>query len=183
MEFFQGIPLFKLVVERKVTSENFAKHIFRQICSGIEHLHHLGIAHQDIKLENIMVDKELSVKIIDLGSSTRIHPEFVDSVTGSGVYKAPEVMSSSFHDGFLSDIFAAGVVLFCLVNGFFPFTKASKEDRFWALLQSGKHDEYWKALGNHRLSKSFKELVLSMLSPDPKKRPNFKEVLNHKWFI
>ena len=94
---------------------------------AIKNLHGLGLAHRDIKAENFVFDQRGKVKMIDLG--------FTDKLTGSGqglmtglkgtpVYAAPEVAeqgSQSKYFGAEVDMFAFGVLIFCLVAKDYPF--------------------------------------------------------------
>ena len=49
---------------------------------------------------------------------------------------APEIKEGKKYDGNKADIFSAGVILFVIVVGLFPFNEASKDDFFWNLLQT-----------------------------------------------
>lgn len=74
MEFVGGSSLhsyLKSHMNRRLP-ENEARRIFRQMLSAIKYCHNLCITHRDIKLENILLDDNLNVKIIDFGFSTRI---------------------------------------------------------------------------------------------------------------
>lgn len=60
-------------------SENEAKKIFKQLLEALIHFHARGIAHRDIKLDNILVSEdpithEVTPKFIDFGLSTVIFP-------------------------------------------------------------------------------------------------------------
>lgn len=74
MEFVGGGSLhsyLKSHANRRLP-ENEARRIFRQMLGAIKYCHSLCITHRDIKLENILLDDNLNVKIIDFGFSTRI---------------------------------------------------------------------------------------------------------------
>ena len=59
--------LFDVVKKSGGLGENKAKYIMKQIFSVLSKLHEEGIAHRDIKLENVMVDEKMNIKIIDFG--------------------------------------------------------------------------------------------------------------------
>ena len=48
-------------------SEAECKPLFKQMLSGIEHMHKKGFAHRDLKFENILLDENMNVKIVDFG--------------------------------------------------------------------------------------------------------------------
>jgi serine/threonine protein kinase len=50
-------------------TEPVARHIFKQIIDAVMFLHNLGIAHRDIKDENILINENLNIKLIDFGSA------------------------------------------------------------------------------------------------------------------
>ena len=54
--------------------ERVCRAIFHQLLKAVFHLHSWGLAHRDLKLENIMLDNELNVKLADFG--------FTKSITG-----------------------------------------------------------------------------------------------------
>ena len=70
MELCTGGDLLHYVRRRQKLDENYAKVFFRQIIYGLGYLHRQGIVHQDIKLENILIDNLGVVKICDFGVST-----------------------------------------------------------------------------------------------------------------
>ena len=72
MEYATNGELFEYIVEREtgMLPESEASSIFMQLLSGVEYLHHNGICHRDLKLENILLDKDNNVKIADFGLSS-----------------------------------------------------------------------------------------------------------------
>ena len=58
--------LFSVVMSGKMTRPEIYC-VFRQICDGVEYLHSLGLAHRDLKLENVLLDERCRVKLGDFG--------------------------------------------------------------------------------------------------------------------
>ena len=61
--------LFAIVMTGKMSKEEIAC-CFKQIMSGVQYLHELGLAHRDLKLDNCCVNEDGIVKIIDFGCAT-----------------------------------------------------------------------------------------------------------------
>lgn len=94
----------------------------------------LQISHRDLKLENILVDSDLKIKIADFGYATFHKGNWLSSFKGTHTYMAPEIKESKVYCGEKIDIFSAGVILFIIIRGIFPFKEARKEESFYNLL-------------------------------------------------
>ena len=68
-----------------------------------------------MKLENILIDSNLTFKLIDLGLSASGNLREVTGAVGSPSYVAPEVLEEFVYDGTKVDIFSMGVLLFIIV--------------------------------------------------------------------
>ncbi|RKP23981.1 kinase-like domain-containing protein [Syncephalis pseudoplumigaleata] len=82
--------------------EEVAKHIFRLILEGVQHMHHRNMVHRDIKPENILIQdfrRLPSVVVADLGLACTVRPPTyaIDSWAGTMAYMAPEVMRAHPH--------------------------------------------------------------------------------------
>ena len=101
MDFVDGTEIFDSISELGVYSEQNAQEIFKQIMSGIEYLHSLGICHRDIKPSNILVTKDNEVKIIDFNVARNRkegESEFkMMTKTGTLAYCAPEIFTSTYY--------------------------------------------------------------------------------------
>jgi serine/threonine protein kinase len=69
MEYAGGGDLLQYVKKRRRLDEFEARRIFKQIVYGVAHCHCRSVLHRDIKLDNILLDKEGDVKICDFGVS------------------------------------------------------------------------------------------------------------------
>jgi hypothetical protein len=105
---------------------------------GVNYCHIAGVAHRDLKLENVLLNAEGKLKLIDFGLS-HVYPVnrstgFVDrskplrDVCGSKSYAAPEVLAAKGYDGFAADMWSLGVCLFAMLSGFFPLDEATEQD-------------------------------------------------------
>ena len=107
-----------------------SKVIFKKMINGLDFIHSKGIAHRDIKLDNIMVvtDKithEPIPKFIDFGLSSIFYQNMKRrEKVGSIAFMSPEIVSNRPHDK-MTDIWSMGVMLYILLTGRFPFVNQS----------------------------------------------------------
>jgi len=102
--------------------------------TAIDYMNSKKVSHRDLKLENILVDRDLNLKIADFGYASFQKTEQLSSYRGTFTYMAPEIKEGKTYSGLKVDIFSAGVILFILIKGIFPFKEARKEEFFYNLL-------------------------------------------------
>ena len=92
----------------------------KEILETLAFLHQKGIAHGDIKPENIGFDQFMHAKLIDFGLCTEAnsHQQFI---SGTPLYIAPEIVNQQSTDYSKADIWAFGVTLHFIVTGEYPF--------------------------------------------------------------
>ena len=66
-----GIQLHSMLLKYKVFNEFNAKIIFRQILAAVAYMHCLNFAHRDLKLSNVLVDRENNVKLVNFGQAIK----------------------------------------------------------------------------------------------------------------
>lgn len=120
LEFCSRGELFDLVSRAGYFSENTARFYFSQITETVDYLHQNGVAHRDIKAENLLLDDNLDIKFIDFAFACDARVSLVGA-KGTPGYLAPETQKKEAICPQALDIFAMGVVLFIMVRGLPPF--------------------------------------------------------------
>ncbi|KAJ7716235.1 Pkinase-domain-containing protein [Mycena maculata] len=137
MEFCPGGDLYA-AIKKGGMSPSEVECCFKQILSGVGYLHSQGVAHRDIKPENLFFDTVGHLKIGDYGASTvyrlpweaTIHMS--TGLCGSEPYIAPEQFLGKPYDARLVDIWACGIVYYCLHFQELPWRAAQQSDQLYA---------------------------------------------------
>ena len=180
--------LIDYIYEKKTGfGELKGKIIFYNIVQGVKLCHENNICHRDLKLDNILLDKNFCQKISDFGHSCINAPD-LDAICGTKEYNAPEVGIRPF-DGIKADVFSLGSMLMILVAGIRGFGYATKKDELYKNIMHKNYDKYWelvdpkvKSNGIEKLSEEFKDLYIQMIKYFPDERIESKNILNHPWF-
>lgn len=152
--------------------EDAGRFFLMQMAESMEYMHSRRVVHRDLKLENILIDEKLNLKIADFGFACYKSIDCLKSYRGTMTYMAPEIKEGKTYKGTQVDLFSMGVILFIIVQGIFPFKEARKEEYFYNLLLTGQIDTYFTKVNGHGLSDEFKSLILSFFSYDGDKRPS-----------
>ena len=191
MEYINGGNLFSFVKKRRKLSEKISKFLFKQIILGLQHIHSHNIVHRDVKLENILIDLNNTIKICDFGIGRVLSnpDDLLYDQCGTPMYMAPEILFSSQekgYKGFPVDIWSAGIALYIMLSGTLPFS-LKKEDSLndnnnkkknLALKQAIMYGQPKKI---EKISDKAKDLLHGLLNKDPNKRLTTEQILNHPW--
>ena len=124
--------------------EDAGRFFMHQMIDVLMYMQSKGVVHRDLKLENILIDDKLNLKIADFGFATYKKIDTLKSYRGTLTYMAPEIKQGKTYNGKEIDIFSAGVILFIIVVGTFPFREAKKGEYFYQLLLKGDYEKYWR---------------------------------------
>ncbi|KAM7404834.1 hypothetical protein PAMP_012145 [Pampus punctatissimus] len=126
MDYASRGELYDYIQEKRRLPETEARSIFRQITSAVHYCHKNGVVHRDLKLENILLDQDLNVKLADFGLSNHFQRgTLLQTYCGSPLYAAPEIVKGLPYQGPEVDCWALGVLLYALVYSSMPFDGAS----------------------------------------------------------
>ena len=187
--------LLKMMEEEdEMFSEKEAAIIFKQIITAISYCHNQGICHRDLKLENVLFltsQEDSPIKIIDFGLSQCVEKKkLVQIITGKNFgtmnmqspvgtphYVSPEVIKGNYNQK--CDIWSAGVILFVMLGGYFPFDGNTDNEVYKAISKKkfNFNNQEWKSISNDA-----KDLIKHMLC-DEDKRYSAEQVLKHPWLV
>lgn len=175
MECLDGGNLCSYVKSKRRLSEDESRRIFFQLVQALDVLHQSCIIHRDIKLENVLFDKNREIKLIDFGFST-VSPngKKLRVFCGTPSYMAPEIVRRTEYEGKPVDMWGLGVLLYALLCGCFPFRAKSYPDLYRRIARGTFTipDE---------LSSQVRDLLTQLLMVDPYARISASNVLKHPW--
>lgn len=174
----------------KCVDEEWAKKLCRQLMSAVAHIHGRGIAHRDIKLQNILIDstsdRSAQLKLIDFGYGSRYVGALpMKTKCGTPYTTAPEVIRECYDQR--CDVWSVGVVLFIMLCGRRPFeaidvggplTDAGKAAMITNILAGRFHFNH-KAWAN--VSRQGINFVKALLTQDYRYRMHSHEALESPW--
>ncbi|XP_022875151.1 CBL-interacting serine/threonine-protein kinase 7-like [Olea europaea var. sylvestris] len=178
MELAPGGELFAKLSRQRRFSESTARLYFHQLVSALIFCHQNGIAHRDIKPQNLLLDNKGSLKITDFGLSALPEQKkdgLIYTACGTPAYTAPEVVYRKGYDGSKADAWSCGVLLYVFLVGCIPF-----DDRNLATMYRAIHHRVYEF--PPWLSKPAKNVIFRLLDPNPKTRLSLEELIKLPWF-
>ncbi|BFG14120.1 hypothetical protein CerSpe_003940 [Prunus speciosa] len=161
-----------------VFSEPEAASVMAQLMLAVAHCHRLGVAHRDIKPDNILFDDRDRLRLADFGSAETFGDgETMSGLVGTPYYVAPELVAGREY-GEKVDVWSSGVVLYIMLAGFPPFYGETAAEIFEAVLRANLR---FPARVFNGVSASVKDLLRRMLCKDVSRRFSAEQVLRHPW--
>ncbi len=161
----------------KVTIEE-AVRIVKEIARGVAKAHAAGIAHRDLKPDNVMISNEGEVKVLDFGLAKPTEEKKVADdpeqatvtqegrIVGTPGYMSPEQATGRGID-VRTDVFSLGVILYELLTGTRPFKGETSMDQLIAT----SRDEYTPPSDlNPKVSAAIEKVVDRCLKKEPQER-------------
>lgn len=133
--------------------------------------HSKGIAHRDLKLENLLFDSNQNLKIADFGlCNTMKDGESLQTACGSPDYAAPEILMHEAYDGTKIDAWSSGVILYTMLYGELPFDGKNQSQMFQKVIAG----DFTFKESVADVSKDAKDLIRKLLDPNPSTRYSMK---------
>ena len=177
MEFCEKGELFDYIVEKERLCPEEASIFFYQIINGVEYIHKQGFVHRDLKPENLLLTKEKILKIIDFGLCHNFNgTKFLTTKCGSPSYAAPEILKGFPYDGFKTDIWCCGIILYAMLCGYLPFDGDDNQEIFQSIVDGDL--EFPNFLEDDSI-----DLLLRLLNPEPKERISIEEIKYHPFYL
>ncbi|XP_071452732.1 serine/threonine-protein kinase PLK4 [Hetaerina americana] len=162
-----------LKISNKIICEEDACHTIRQVVEGLLYLHSHNILHRDMTLANLLLTKDMQIKIADFGLATQLTRPDEKHLTMCGTpnYISPEVATRSSH-GLEADVWGLGCMLYTLLVGRPPFDTDAVKSTLTRVVM----DNYQRP---SNLSLEAMDLIDLLLKKNPKERIKLRNILEH----
>ncbi|KAH8598000.1 kinase domain-containing protein [Bisporella sp. PMI_857] len=188
MEFCAGGDLYTLVLSAGKLEVTEADCYFKQMMRGVEYMHEMGVAHRDLKPENLLLTPNGALKITDFGNGECFRMAWeadahkVTGLCGSAPYIAPEEYIDKEFDARAVDVWATGVIYMAMRTGRHLWRVARKdEDEFYERYLEGRRDEEGYAPIETLHRARCRNVIYSILDPNPGRRITASQVLKSEW--
>ena len=171
MPYYPGGQLLQHLGLINLSEEMIIKYLY-QISSALAYLNKNGIAHRDVKAENIVLDSKGNAILIDLGLAESSNIEHCSTFCGTSYYLAPEVIKGEEYDARKSDVWSLGILLYAMLTQSFPY-----DDENINIILSQMHSLPY--LIETQVQSKLSKLLFQMLSEDPSLRPFPSDIVDH----
>lgn len=181
MQYVNGGELFFHLSRERIFPEERTRFYGAEIISALGYLHSQSIIYRDLKLENLLLDKDGHIKIADFGLCKEdiTYGRTTKTFCGTPEYLAPEVLEDNDY-GRAVDWWGTGVVMYEMICGRLPFYNRDHDVLFTLILME-------EVKFPRMISDEAKSLLAGLLAKDPKKRlgggpGDVKEIQVHPFF-
>lgn len=178
VDFAGGGELFYKLSRRGRFTESIARRYFQQLVSALCFCHKNGVAHRDLKPQNLLLDADGNLKVSDFGLSAlpeQLQNGLLHTACGTPAYTAPEILGRIGYDGSKADAWSCGVILYVLLAGHLPFDDSNIPAMCKRIMRRDFQFPDW-------ISKPARYLIYQLLDPNPKTRIKLENVFGNAWF-
>ncbi|KAG7730849.1 hypothetical protein KL933_000644 [Ogataea haglerorum] len=210
MEFMPCGDLFTLIAMTNGLEVVECDCFFKQILNAITYLHSVGISHNDLKVENLLLTRKGQLKIIDFGTSAVFKTAWEDKVQfckgacGSERYVSPEqFVPDKSYDPRLADIWSLGIIYLVMLYGTYVWeiakrtdesyehfletraiydytTKSKSASKQFRLIRKGTFNQI-ESISKGPCASSRRYVLYNILNPDPKYRMRSYQIWQSEW--
>ncbi|XP_023035921.1 RAC serine/threonine-protein kinase [Drosophila willistoni] len=181
MQYVNGGELFWHLSHERIFTEERTRFYGAEIISALGYLHSQGIIYRDLKLENLLLDKDGHIKVADFGLCKEdiTYGRTTRTFCGTPEYLAPEVLDDNDY-GQAVDWWGTGVVMYEMICGRLPFYNRDHDVLFTLILIEDVRYP-------RNISDEAKSLLAGLLAKDPNARlgggqDDVREIQAHPFF-
>lgn len=176
LEYCPGDELYNhLLLHGRMEAVKVQK-IFTQLVGAVSYVHGKSCVHRDLKLENILLDKNENVKLVDFGFTREYQgpTSYLQTWCGTICYSAPEMLRGEKYAGEKVDVWSLGIILYALLCGELPFDEDDDAaTKALILKEEPNYQDY--------MPEPARDLIKKLLSKRPLLRPALADILKHPW--
>ena len=168
-----------MIKRRKRLTEPETAYFMRQLLEATKYIHDQLVIHRDLKLGNLFLDKNMNIKVGDLGLATKLESadEIRKTICGTPNYIAPEVIQgdrATRGHSFQVDIWSMGVIMYTCLVGKPPYEAKDVKATYQRIMANA-----YSFPKNIPISDDAKDLIVSMLQSKPADRPTLNQIAFH----
>ncbi|CAG8296044.1 unnamed protein product [Penicillium salamii] len=174
LEYCPGDELYNYLLRHGPLPAEKVKRIFTQLVGAVAYVHSKSCVHRDLKLENILLDKQENVKLCDFGFTREYEGKasYLQTFCGTICYSAPEMLKGEKYAGEKVDVWSLGIILYALLAGELPYDDDDDQVTKRRILSE-------EPTFNDKFTEDAKALINLLLSKRPLIRPSLDEILAH----
>ncbi|QIW99986.1 hypothetical protein AMS68_005504 [Peltaster fructicola] len=176
LEYCPGDELYNHLSQHGRMETHKAQKTFTQLVGAVSYVHGKQCVHRDLKLENILLDKNGNVKLVDFGFTREYQgtTSYLQTWCGTVCYSAPEMLKGEKYAGEKVDVWSLGIILYALLCGELPFDEDDDAaTKALILKEEPNYHDY--------IPQPAKDLLQKLLSKRPLLRPSLSDVLKDPW--
>lgn len=169
-----GDELYNYLLRHGPLPVEKVKRIFTQLVGAVAYVHSKSCVHRDLKLENILLDKNENVKLCDFGFTREYEGKasYLQTFCGTICYSAPEMLKGEKYAGEKVDVWSLGIILYALLAGELPYDDDDDQVTKTRILSEDP-------IYSDKFPDEAKALINLLLSKRPLIRPSLEEILAH----
>ncbi|MCS6852890.1 MAG: serine/threonine protein kinase [Gemmataceae bacterium] len=176
VECVEGVTLAELIEQSGCLRPDRAVRIVLQILDGLACAHRQGIVHRDVKPANVLVSRDGTAKLTDLGLALIVNdalrhsldsPAAEAGIAGTAAYMAPEQAQDASRVDARTDIYALGATAYHALTGQMPFTGRSPAEVLMKHLHEAPVPPHER---EPRIGLELSRVVLTMMAKEPAER-------------